>query len=214
MLGTENYSPSDHRSRSLQDRIQIRCDWPAVPGHIALHGPTRELKSLPVVRANGSFASHQSPIDPNHEKEQRVRNMRVSDASEVMTKSSPYSVAETVARFNEVVAAKDMKVFAVINHSDEAHEAGLDLPETKVIIFGNPSAGTPVMEAAPLVALELPLKVLIWEDEGRTRVSYTSPGALAERYGLCADVARMLEGIEPLTEAVIMYTHDTFGVTV
>jgi uncharacterized protein (DUF302 family) len=139
--------------------------------------------------------------------------MRVSDASEVMTKSSPYSVAETVARFNEVVA-KDMKVFGVINHSDEAHEAGLDLPETKVIIFGNPSAGTPVMEAAPLVALELPLKVLIWEDEGRTRVSYTAPGALAERYGLCADLARMLEGIEPLTDAVIMYTNDTFGVTV
>ena len=82
-----------------------------------------------------------------------VRNMKVSDAAEVLTKSSPYSVAETVARFNEVVAAKDMKVFAVINHSGEAHEAGLDLPETKVIIFGNPGAGTLVMEAAPLVAL-------------------------------------------------------------
>ena len=142
-----------------------------------------------------------------------MRNMRVSDASEVMTKSSPYSVAETVARFNEVVAAKDMKVFAVINYSGEADEAGLDLPETRVIIFGNPEAGTPVMEAAPLVALELPLKVLIWEDEGRTRVSYTAPGALAKRYGLCADVARMLDGIDPLTDAVIMYTNDTFEVT-
>jgi uncharacterized protein (DUF302 family) len=135
-----------------------------------------------------------------------MRNMRVSDASEVMTKWSPYSVAETVARFNEVVAAKDMKVFAVINHSDAAHEAGLDLPDTRVIIFGNPEAGTPVMEAAPLVALELPLKVLIWEDEGRTRVSYTAPGALAERYGLSPDLARVLEGIEPLTDAVIFYT--------
>ncbi len=138
----------------------------------------------------------------------------MSDASEVMTKSSPYSVAETVARFNEVVAAKDMKVFAVINHSDEAHEAGLDLPETKVIVFGNPEAGTPVMEAAPLMALELPLKVLIWEDEGRTRVSYTAPGALAERYGLGPDLARILEGIEPLTDAVILYTNNTNGVTV
>jgi uncharacterized protein (DUF302 family) len=135
-----------------------------------------------------------------------VRNMRVSDTSQVMTKSSPYSVAETVARFNEVVTAKDMKVFAVINHSDEAHEVGLDLPETKVIIFGSPEAGTPVMEAAPLVALELPLKVLIWEDRGHTRVSYTAPGALAERYGLCPDLARILEGIEPLTDAVIMYS--------
>ena len=143
-----------------------------------------------------------------------MRNMRVSDASEVMTKSSPYSVAETVARFNEVVADKDMKVFAVINHSDVAHEAGLDLPETRVIIFGNPEAGTPVMEAAPLVALELPLKILIWEDEGRTRVSYTAPGALAERYGLSPDLARVLEGIEPLTDAVICYsTYDRNGVS-
>ena len=135
-----------------------------------------------------------------------MRNMKVSDASEVITKSSPYSVAETVARFNDVVAAKDMKVFAVINHSDEAHHAGLDLPETKVIIFGNPEAGTPVMEAAPLMALKLPLKVLIWEDEGRTRVSYTTPAALAERYGLSPDLARVLDGIEPLTDAVIFYS--------
>jgi uncharacterized protein (DUF302 family) len=132
--------------------------------------------------------------------------MKVSDATQVMTKSSPFSVAETAARFNQVLTAKNMKVFAIINHSGEAHEAGLDLPESKVIIFGNPEAGTPVMEAAPLMALELPLKVLIWEDEGRTRVSYTAPGALAERYGLCPDLARILEGIEPLTDAVIMYS--------
>ena len=114
-------------------------------------------------------------------------------------------MAETLARFNDVVAAKDMRVFAIIGHSDAAHEVGLDLPETNVIIFGKPEAGTPVMEAAPLMALELPLKVLIWEDEGRTRVSYTAPGALAERYGLSADLAHVLEGIEPLTDAVIFY---------
>jgi uncharacterized protein (DUF302 family) len=142
-----------------------------------------------------------------------VRNIGVSDASQVMTKSSPCSVAETVVRFNGVVAAKDRRVFAVINHSCEAYGAGLDLPETTVIIFGSPGESTPVMESAPLMALELPLKVLIWEDEGRTRVSYTAPGALAERYGLCADVARMLDGIVPLTDAAIMYTNDTFGVT-
>ena len=134
-----------------------------------------------------------------------MRNMRVSDISQVTTKSSPFSVAETVARFNEVVTAKDMKVFAVINHSDEAHDVGLELRETKVIIFGKPEAGTPVMEAAPLMALELPLKVLIWEDEGRTRVSYTTPGALAERYGLGADLTQVLNGIDPLTDAVILY---------
>ena len=134
-----------------------------------------------------------------------MRNMKISDASEVMTKSSPYSVAETMARFNEVVVAKDTKVFAIINHSDAAHEVGLELPETKVIIFGKPEAGTPVMEAAPLIALELPLKVLIWEDERRTRVSYAAPGALAERYGLSANLAHVLKGIEPLTDAAIFY---------
>ncbi len=144
-----------------------------------------------------------------------MRNMKISDASQVMTKSSPFSVAETVARFKKVVAAKDMKVFAVINHSDEAHEAGFDLPDSKVIVFGNPEAGTPVMQAAPLMALELPLKVLIWEDEGRTKVSYTAPGALAERYGLGPDLARILEGIEPLTDSVILYsTYKTNGVNV
>jgi uncharacterized protein (DUF302 family) len=142
-----------------------------------------------------------------------VRNTKVSDASEVMIKPSPYSVAETVDRFNKVIAAKDMKVFAIINHSGEPYKAGLDLPETRVIIFGSPGASTPVMELPPLMALELPLKVLIWEDEGGTSVSYTAPGALAERYGLCADVARMLDGIEPLTDAVILYTNDTFEVT-
>ena len=134
-----------------------------------------------------------------------MRNMKVSDASQVMTKSSPFSVAETVANFNEVVAAKDMKVFAVINHSDEAEMVGLDLRETTVVIFGAPEAGTPVMEAAPLIALELPLKVLIWDDEGRTKVSYTAPASLAKRYGLSPDVAHLLEGIEPLTDAVIFY---------
>jgi uncharacterized protein (DUF302 family) len=62
------------------------------------------------------------------------------------------------------------------------------------------------MEAAPLMALELPLKVLVWEDEDRTRLSYTAPAALAERYGLSPDLARMLDGIEPLTDAVIFYS--------
>jgi uncharacterized protein (DUF302 family) len=140
--------------------------------------------------------------------------MRVSDASQVMTKSSPFSVAETAARFNEVVATNKMKVFAFINHSDEARDAGLDLAEARVIIFGNPATSTPVMEAAPLMGLALPLKVLIWEDKGRTRLSYTTPGSLAERYGLSPDLARVLDGVEPLTDAVIWgSTNERSGVS-
>ncbi len=134
-----------------------------------------------------------------------MRNMRVSDASQIITKASPYSVADTVSRFEAVITAKDMKVFAVINHSAEARHDGKELRDTDVVIFGNPTAGTPVMNCAPLFALELPLKVLIWDDDGRTRVSYTAPAALAARYGLSHEVACILEGIEPLTDAVILY---------
>ncbi len=141
-----------------------------------------------------------------------MRNM--SDASKVMTRTSPFSVAETVARFKEVVATNNMNVFAFINHSDEAREAGLDLAEATVIIFGNPATGSPVMASAPLMGLEVPLKVLIWEDRSRTRLSYTTPGALAERYGLSPDLARVLDGVEPLTDAVVWgSTNERSGVS-
>lgn len=138
----------------------------------------------------------------------------MSDASKVMTRTSPFSVAETVARFKEVVATNNMNVFAFINHSDEAREAGLDLAEATVIIFGNPATGSPVMASAPLMGLEVPLKVLIWEDRSRTRLSYTTPGALAERYGLSPDLARVLDGVEPLTDAVVWgSTNERSGVS-
>jgi uncharacterized protein (DUF302 family) len=95
----------------------------------------------------------------------------------VVTKVSSSSVGETVARLLAVVAAKGMKVFAVIDHSGEARDVGLDLRETKVVMFGSPRAGTPVMAAEPLAALDLPLKVLIWSDGDQTKVSYTAPSA-------------------------------------
>jgi uncharacterized protein (DUF302 family) len=73
-----------------------------------------------------------------------------------------------------------------------------------VVIFGSPEAGTPVMVAAPLVALDLPLKVLVWADGDQTKVSYASPGALADRYGLSDDLAGKLAGIDALTDAAIV----------
>src|SRR5215467_12421859 len=95
----------------------------------------------------------------------------------VVTKLSPLSVAETVARLTDLSAAKGMKLFAVIDQSAEASRAGLQLRETTLVLFGRPAAGTPVMAAAPMAALDLPLKVLVWADEGQTRVSYYSPAA-------------------------------------
>lgn len=127
-----------------------------------------------------------------------------SDGGEsVVTKVSPWSVADTVSRLSAVAAARGMKVFAVIDHSGEAAASGLELRDTKLVIFGSPQAGTPVMVAAPLAALDLPLKVLVWADGHLTKVSYTSPNALAARYGLGEELAGRLTGIDGLTNAVI-----------
>jgi uncharacterized protein (DUF302 family)/uncharacterized membrane protein YoaK (UPF0700 family) len=123
--------------------------------------------------------------------------------SGVITKVSPWSVADTVARLSAVVAARGMKQFAVIDHSGEAQDAGLELRDTKLVIFGSPQAGTPLMAAAPLVALDLPLRVLVWADGHRTQVSYTAPTTLAARYGLSRDLADRLAGIDAITNAAI-----------
>ena len=123
--------------------------------------------------------------------------------TQVVTKVSPRSVAATVSRLTGILAAKQMKVFAVIDQSEEARGAGLQLRETTLVIFGSPAAGTPVMDAAPLAALDLPLKVLIWADGSRTNVTYYSPAALAARYALSDELAANLAGIGPLTDALV-----------
>jgi uncharacterized protein (DUF302 family) len=122
---------------------------------------------------------------------------------QLVTKLSPLSVEDSVARFSEVLSAKGVRLFAVIDHSGEAKRAGLELRDTKVVIFGAPQAGTPVMQAVPFAALDLPLKVLVWDDEGQTKLTYTAPAALAARYGLSDELAARLAAIDPLTDAVI-----------
>jgi uncharacterized protein (DUF302 family) len=122
---------------------------------------------------------------------------------ELVTKVTSRSVADTVARLAALVEAKGLKVFAVIDHSGEANRVGLDLRDTKVVIFGSPEAGTPVMVAEPLAALDLPLKVLVWADGDSTKLSYTPPATLAARYGLSDELAGRLAGIDPLTDAAI-----------
>jgi uncharacterized protein (DUF302 family) len=121
----------------------------------------------------------------------------------IVTKDSPRSVADTVARLEGLLADKGLKLFVVIDHSGEAKDRGLELRDTKVVIFGSPEAGTPVMAAAPLAALDLPLKVLVWAVGDQTKVSYVAPQALAARYGLGDELAGRLAGIEPLTDALV-----------
>ena len=122
---------------------------------------------------------------------------------EIVTKLSPRSVPDTVARLTGLLTGKGLKLFAVIDQSAEAIAAGLTLRETVLVIFGNPAAGTLVMQAAPLSALDLPLKVLLWADGTQTKVTYVAPTALGARYGLTADLTAKLAGIGPLTDALV-----------
>jgi uncharacterized protein (DUF302 family) len=122
---------------------------------------------------------------------------------EIVTKVSPRSVDETVTRLSEIATARGLKVFAVIDHSGEAAAVGQTLRDTKVVIFGSPAAGTPLMEATPLIALDLPLKVLVWADRDTTKLSYLAPAALAARYQLTDELAARVAGIDALTDSAI-----------
>ena len=108
---------------------------------------------------------------------------------------SHYSVEETVRRLEAAFAAKGLQVFAVVDHSGEAEKVGLKMRPTKVVIFGSPKAGTPLMVAAPSLAIDLPLKALVAEDaEGKVSVTYNSPEYLKQRHSVPEELIRNLEG--------------------
>jgi uncharacterized protein (DUF302 family) len=121
----------------------------------------------------------------------------------VTTKISPLPFAETVERFEQILAAKGVKEFAVIDQRAEAAAVGLDLRDTTLVIFGSPKAGTPVMAAAPLASLDLPLKVLVWADGEQVNVSYVPPSELGRRYQLGDDLVARLAAIDALTDALV-----------
>jgi uncharacterized protein (DUF302 family) len=111
-------------------------------------------------------------------------------------------VAQTVRKLEELFAAKGVKLFAVIDHSGEAEKVGLEMPPTKLLIFGNPAAGTPLMLAAPSIALDLPLKILVSEDSsGKVWLSYNSSAYLQERHGLPAELLRNIGVVENLVKS-------------
>jgi len=126
-----------------------------------------------------------------------------SAESGIVSKASPRSVAETVSRLTDLLAAEGMTLFAVIDQQAAARGVSMDLRDTTLVLFGSPAAGTPVMAAVPLAALDLPLKVLIWDDGGQPTVSYPAPAALAARYQLSDELAARLAGIGPLTDALV-----------
>ena len=110
--------------------------------------------------------------------------------------ASPRSVPEALKKLEEVVAAAGLKVFARVDHSGEAEKAGLKMRPTQLLIFGSPKAGTPLMVAAPSLAIDLPLKILVWEDEeGKVWLTYNSPDYLKQRHGIPDDLAKNIAGV-------------------
>jgi len=114
--------------------------------------------------------------------------------------ASRYSFEETVLRIESFLREKGITLFATIDHSAEAERAGLEMPPTKVLIFGNAKAGTPVMLAAPSAAIDLPLKVLVAEENRAVWISYNSPEYLQQRHGFPAELAANLAGVRAVVE--------------
>ena len=117
----------------------------------------------------------------------------------IVTKPSNHSVDETVTKLKTMLQAKGVELFIVVDHSGEAAKVGLKMPNTKLLIFGNPKGGTPLMLASPSVAIDLPLKILVAEDtQGKVWISYNSPEYLKERHGLPQDLVQNIAVVDVL----------------
>lgn len=122
----------------------------------------------------------------------------------IITKSSSFSVEETVKRLQAIMLSRSLTIFAHINHSEEARRVGLTMQEAQVLIFGNPKGGTPLMVASPLLALDLPLKILVWQsNDGRVWVSYTSVAYLATRYSIPPELTGNIAVIEMVVDSAL-----------
>ena len=122
----------------------------------------------------------------------------------LITHPSPYTVPETLDRLEAILRAKNITVFARIDHSGEATKVGLAMPPTQLIIFGNPKSGTPIMLAAPLSAIDLPLKALAWQDaDGKVWLTINDPRSLQTQYQLSDELLKPIAGLEALIQQAI-----------
>ncbi len=125
--------------------------------------------------------------------------MTVSTATGIVEIPSNHSVDETVEKLKGILQAKSVALFALVDHSGEAAKAGLQMRPTKLLIFGNPKAGTPLMLAAPSSAIDLPLKILVWEDaQGKVWISYNSAEYLQKRHGFPVELMQNIAVVETL----------------
>ena len=125
--------------------------------------------------------------------------MTTDDNNGLITRKGRHSVDETVVSLMATLEAKGIKLFAIIDHSGEASKVGMTMPPTKLLIFGDPKAGTPLMLASPGSAIDLPLKVLVRQDQdGSVTIAYNSPAYLGARHGLPEELLKNIAGIEAL----------------
>jgi uncharacterized protein (DUF302 family)/uncharacterized membrane protein YidH (DUF202 family) len=141
---------------------------------LALIGLAMAIYLISIRSSTGSQLAHNEEM-----------SMTVSKGEGIVDTASNHSVDETVEKLKGILQAKGVTLFAVVDHSGEAEKVGMKMPPTKLLIFGNPKGGTPVMLAAPSIAIDLPLKILVWEDtRGKVWVSHNSPAYLQERHGV------------------------------
>jgi uncharacterized protein (DUF302 family) len=125
-------------------------------------------------------------------------------ANGLLQVASPHSVEETLQRLQSILAERGLQVFALVDHSGEAEKVGMKMRPTKLLIFGSPKGGTPLMLAAPSVAIDLPLKALVAEDDnGKVWVSYNSPEYLQQRHGIPADLVKNIAGVAALVAKAV-----------
>ena len=117
----------------------------------------------------------------------------------IVDRPSSHPVDQTVENLTRILQAKGVTLFALVDHSGEAEKVGLKMPPTKLLIFGSPKGGTPLMLAAPSIAIDLPLKILVWQDgQGKVWISYNSPEYLKERHGLPAELLPNIAVVDTL----------------
>ena len=149
------------------------------------------LKGLP-----GTYVSRQQAV------------AQTASPTGLIVKASPYSVEETEARFKQILEARGLNLFATVDHAQNATGAGLELLPTRVVIFGNPQLGTPLMQCQQSIAIDLPQKVLIWEDEqGQVQLAYNDPQYLGGRHrldGCGVEVLKTISGaLNNLTDGAL-----------
>jgi uncharacterized protein (DUF302 family)/uncharacterized membrane protein YidH (DUF202 family) len=196
--------------------VNIVCAWSHIRlvrelnrGGAALNRPSYLAIAVAVMLAVLGLAmaiylvSVREPSQANLEKRQE-KSMNSHPENGIVTIASHYSVNGTVEKLQAILEGKGVKLFALVDHSGEAEKAGIEMRPTKLLIFGNPKAGTPLMIASPSVAIDLPLKVLVWEDgDGKVRISFNSAAYLQARHDLPPDLVPNIAIVETLAAKAV-----------